>query len=413
MPGAPIQLVSLGEQNVYLCGNPQITFFVAVYRRHTNFAIETIEEVFHTAPKFGGKTKVVLGNYGDLVHQMFLEIQLPTLNAFPDDGSYYVSWVNSIGHAIINNIEVKIGGTVIDRQYGQWLEIWGELTVPESKRSAYYDMIGHHDNFNANTQPGPVFLWIPLQFWFCRNVGLALPLVALQNQEVEIKVDFTAFDKLWVSSTGTFIQSTANAPQIYKASLWVDYIFLDNEERIKFAKQEHKYLIEQVQYNLVSVDINTFQNKIDLDFNHPVKELIWVIHDCVVMQPVANGGNEWFNYSDRPYTNNTRPEDPMIDAKLVFNGVDRNHEMSAKYYRVVQPYQYHTYTPNQFIYLYSFALKPEEHQPTGTANFSKLDSGVLNMTISSRLTDPQIIMFAPNYNILQIDAGMGGLLFSD
>jgi hypothetical protein len=131
------------------------------------------------------------------------------------------------------------------------------------------------------------------------------------------------------------------------------------------------------------------------------------------MQPVPNGGNEWFNYSDRPLTTNTRPEDPMIQAKLLFNGIDRNHEMSAKYYRTVQTYQYHTYTPNSFIYLYSFALKPEEHQPSGTCNFSKLDSATLNIFIKDNLTEPQIIMFAPNYNILQIDAGMAGLLFSD
>ena len=413
MPGAPIQLVSKGEQDGFLTGNPQITFFVAVYRRHTNFAIEAIEEVFHTAPKLGGKTEVILGNYGDLVHQMFMEIQLPLINIFLAEGTYFVSWVNSIGHAIINRVEVKIGGIVVDRQYGQWLEIWGELTVPQSKRNAYYDLIGHHNNFNANTQPGPLFLWVPLQFWFNRNPGLSLPLIALQNQEVRILVDFTSFDKLWVSSTGTFIQASEELPNIYKASLWVDYIFLDTEERRKFAYQGHKYLIEQIQYNLESVDIQTFQNKIDLDFSHPVKELIWVIHDCVVMQPVPNGGNEWFNFSDRPTSTNTRPEDPMLDAKLLFNGIDRNHVMAAKYYRVVQTYQYHTYTPDSFIYIYSFALKPEEHQPTGTANFSKLDSAVLNMTISSHLTQPQIIMFAPNYNVLEIDAGMAGLLYSD
>ena len=413
MTGAPIQLVSKGEQDMFLVGNPQITFFVAVYRRHTNFAIESIEEIFHTAPKFGGKTEVKLTNYGDLVSQMFIEFRLPALNQDPTDTSYCVSWVNSIGHALIRSIAVDIGGVVIDKQYGQWLEIWGELTVPESKRKGYYDLIGHHDNFNACTQQGELQLYVPLQFWFNRNIGLALPLIAIQNHEVKIKLEITEFDKLWVSTTGTFIQTGDQPPTITKASLWVDYIFLDNDERRRFAQERHSYLIEQVQYNVVSVDIQKFQDKVDLDFSHPVKELIWVIHDCVVMRPVPNGGNEWFNFSDRPSTTNTEPEDPMLSAKILFNGIDRFWVRPAKYFRVVQPYEYHTYTPNAFIYVYSFGLKPEEHQPTGTSNFSRYDSATLNIEVKKTLTDPQIMIYAPNYNILEVEGGMAGVLYAD
>jgi hypothetical protein len=219
MPGAQLQLAAYGPQDVYLSGNPQITFFVAVYKRHTNFAIESIEQLFHGDINYGKKVFIIIDRIGDLMHEIFLNVTLPTINPlFRADvsdevkqiiinqvGDYHCSWTNAIGLALIKNVEIEIGGVVIDRQFGQWMDIWGELTVDASQRDAYNEMIGKHEHFNSTLQEKELTLRVPLYFWFCRNKGLALPLIALQNHEVRINLTFRDFNDLWVSNTGTFI----------------------------------------------------------------------------------------------------------------------------------------------------------------------------------------------------------------
>jgi hypothetical protein len=203
MPGGLLQLAAYGPQNVYLTGNPQITFFVAIYKRSTNFAIESIQQLFHGDANFGSKVYCDISPNADLIYQIFLNIRLPNLNVEPEKNpNYTVSWVNAIGHAIIQHIDVEIGGNIIDRQYGQWLEIWSELTVTVDKEYAYNLMVGKQLNFNTDSQPGPLNLYVPLQFWFNRNVGLALPLVALQYSQVRIVVAFRDFNELWVTGFG-------------------------------------------------------------------------------------------------------------------------------------------------------------------------------------------------------------------
>ncbi len=426
MPGgALIQLAAYGPQDVFLTGNPQITHFKAIYRRHTNFAIEQIEETFFGDPDFGNKVYAILGRYGDLVHAMYVHIRLPALN-LDLESDFACSWVNSIGNVLIRRAEVEIGGEIIDRQFGQWLEIWGELTIPESKRCGYYDMIGHHENFNATVQQGELSLWIPLRFWFNRHVGRALPIIALQNHDVRINIIFRDFDELWVSTTGEkpLPPVLNNQPRncdsnnnpgfhMIKATLYVDYIYLDDHERRKFALGEHEYLIEQLQYNTMTVSLTSINNVIEMSFNHPVKELIWVIQDCVFLVRRPNGGNEWFNFSDQPVNSDIMRMDPMIEAKILFDGVDRFCELPAKYFRTVIPYQYHTYTPNRFIYVYSFAEFPEEFQPSGTANFSRIDIARLNIKMIDGLIDPHITIYAHSYNILKVKHGLAGLLYAN
>jgi hypothetical protein len=428
MPGAELQLAAYGKQDLHLTGNPQVTFFVAVYKRYTNFAIENIEEYFIGEPVFGGKSYIKLGGYGDLVSKMYLDIILPSLNP-NNDPSFAISWVNSIGHALIKKIELEIGGEIIDTQYGIWMEIWDELTLPAEKRFGYYDMIGKHEYFNVTVQQEELHLRVPLKFWFCRNIGLSLPNIALQNSDIRIIVTFSKFDKLWVSSTGDLSPlepCIANCKScgkvctlkehfnIKKASLFVDYIYLEENERRWFVNNKHQYLIEQVQLNLVSINLTSIDNVIQLNFNHPVKELIWVIRDNFVFTKVKGGGNEWFNFSNKPYYLDLDPEDPMQEAILWLEGNYRFWPpREAKYFREVQPYKRHSNVPDNFIYVYSFSLKPEEFQPSGTCNFSRLDNVQLNVKVVEGLSDPEINIFGPNYNILVIADGLAGLMYGN
>lgn len=431
MTGGLLQLAAYGAQDVYLTGNPQITFFVGVYRRYTNFAIQNIPQYFTGNATFGQKVYCQLDRIGDLVNQTFLHIVLPELEQYYyyDENNVVVEyyWVNSIGHALIKIIEVEIGGVVIDRQYGIWMEIWMELTTPTDKIHGLNEMIGRSDspiNYNNNKE---LDLYVPLRFWFCKNVGLSLPLIALQAQEVRINLTIRQFEELVVSSNGfPPPPEVFSNIEITRCNLDVDYIFLEDTERKIFAKTNHQYLIDQVQVYATSLTSNglrqdpTDPNKMDripdlnqnfyMNFNNPVKELIWVIQNKTVLSLYPYGGNEWFNFSTEPYKSGVKAgEDPMTDAKILFEGQDLFDLKSAKYFRNVVPYQRHTRVPNNFIYVYSFAINPEDFQPSGTCNFSRIDNQQIFMQISDKLVDPIITVFAVNYNILNITGGMGGL----
>jgi hypothetical protein len=313
------------------------------------------------------------------------------------------------------------------------LEIWGELTVDTNKRIGYYEMIGKSENPINTQNENKLSLYIPLYFWFCRNIGLSLPLIALQSHEVRINMAFRELNELIISSNGKPLEPIlANAISITHASLLVDYIFLEDKERKFFAQCEHEYLIEQLQVNVQSLYSNKIKDKpqgygfdktieqdhiITLDFNHPVKELIWVLQNSTVLSIYPYGGNEWFNFSTEPYNKNDsyshNAEDPMIHARITFEGSDRMHQREAKYYRLVMPYQRHTNIPNNYIYIYSFAIRPEDFQPTGTCNFSRIDNKNIYIRISDKLVDPIMTVFATNYNILKINSGMAGIQYSN
>ncbi len=442
MAGGLLQLAAYGAQDVYLTGNPQITFFVGVYRRYTNFSKEIIRQNFYGNGDFGQKVFCILDTIGDLVHRIYLRVQLPGLKqyAYTDENGTPVKfyWVNSIGNALIKNIELNIGGALIDRQYGIWMEIWSELTTDINKREGYYDMIGKSISpINLNNDK-ELDLWIPLQFWFNKNIGQSLPLIALQEHEVRINVTFRELQQLIISSNGEpfdpkFISGlkpgVPDNLSIINTNLEVEYIFLEDDERKKFAKDNHQYLIEQVQVYSTSLTSRgkrpdpTDQNKdtripelfhrVILDFNHPVKELIWVLQNQTVLSLYPYGGNEWFNFSTDSYRNiDTIEEEPMTDCKIVFEGKDRIDYKPAKYFRTVVPYEVHTRTPNNYIYCYSFSNHPEQYQPSGSCNFSRIDDQELYMHISEKLIDPMINVFAVNYNILNIAGGMAGVEYS-
>lgn len=509
MGGGLMQLVAYGAQDIYLTGNPQITFWKVVYRRHTNFAMESIEQIFNGTADFGKKVTCTISRNGDLIHRMYLQVTLPQVSC-PNSNSACFRWVNYIGHALIRNVEVEIGGQRIDKHYGDWLNIWNELTQAPGKQVGYDNMVGNTIDLTGAglNMTEATTLYVPFQFWFCRNPGLSLPLIALQYHEVKITVEFRQKNECFVSTEDSFNCGVNNSTNfcvgsLEAASIYVDYIYLDTDERRRFAQVSHEYLIEQLQFT--GDESITSQNiKVKLNFNHPCKELIWVIQRDSVVDP---NYNQWTNYTDDfdrdfnsgngvptrleslftniesgysavsfPSTinvdvngnptrgndtatsamvNNAAPgwnlpqgpglsnynqarvnaeiynmaaggadhaglaprnagRNPMLRGKLLLNGHDRFSERLGSYFNLVQPYQHHTNIPATGINVYSFALNPEQHQPSGTCNFSRIDNATLQLQCTEKTAlGSKIRVYATNYNVLRIMSGMGGLAYSN
>lgn len=398
MGGGLMQLVAYGAQDIYLTGNPQITFFKVVYRRHTNFSMESIEQTFNGSPDFGKKVTVTVSRNGDLITKVYLQTDMPAVAA----GTSGFAWVAEVGHFLIKSVEVEIGGQRIDKHYGRWLSIWNSLTIPSGKSTGYNNMIGNvSDMTDADTSPDTkagLRLYVPLQFWFCRNAGLALPLIALQYHEVKFNIEFAALADLVDSSNNSY----TGTPALANTSLYIDYIYLDTDERRRFAQTSHEYLIEQLQFT-GDESLSGVNNKVKLNFNHPVKELIWVT------QSDETVGN---NFSDAVASG----VNPTVEAKLQLNGHDRFSTRQGRYFNLVQPFQHHSNVPASGINLYSFALKPEEHQPSGSANLSRIDNATLTLQITAAAngnTNTVVAVYAVNYNVLRIMSGMGGLAYSN
>lgn len=401
MGGGLMQLVAYGAQDIYLTGNPQITFFKVVYRRHTNFALEAIEQTFSGGtPDFNKRVTVTISRNGDLIHKVYLIVDLPAITQ--SAGTF--EWTRYVGHVLIDYVEVEIGGQRIDKQYGDWLTLWNELTQTAEKEDGYNVMVG---NTTALTTPGSgtaaTRLYIPMQFWFNRNPGLALPLIALQYHEVKFNFEFRPSTDLYITDDG--LVPTSGAPSMTDAFLLVDYVYLDTDERRRFAQVSHEYLIEQLQFTGAE-GISSTSNNIRLNFNHPVKYLVWTVQ---LDSNVATNVNEWTNYTD---ATGYSGDDPLTNAKLQLNGHDRFQVRLAAYFNLVQPYQHFTRIPARGIYVYSFCLKPEEHQPSGSVNMSRIDNATLLLTTASSAAS-KVYIYAVNYNVLRIMSGMGGLAYSN
>lgn len=597
MGGGLMQLVAYGAQDVYLTGNPQITFFKVVYRRHTNFAMEVVEITMNGSPDFGRRTTATITRNGDLITKMYLRVVVDTVTATaPYAGKF--AWVRRLGHALIGSIEIEIGGSKIDKQYGTWLDVFYELTHSYAQERGYNAMIGDVPELTALSAPDmstgvtkqPYTMFIPLQFWFCRNTGLALPLIALQYHEVRLTFEFTAAERLIVK-TADFNYSS-NALTMQDCSILVDYVYLDSEERRRFAQVGHEYLIEQLQYTGAE---SAIQNavKVKLGFNHPTKELVWAIKNGNYC-PVSNHPHYFLAYtekddwsvglqmaadniatglvklfpaevidpvtpvpvpfSDATYTSTvgydentgvsidgtyevpygagtitvdlTLPStagfvvpvvalfpagvvtaggidygsriramsievidetnykvtatehtftiwdisipvdafsadnrlvtlepatvltnrytiydiaifqhfnyglfidgtgNPIDHALIQLNGHDRFDRREGAYFNYVQPNQHHSRTPADGINVYSFGLHPEQHQPSGTCNLSRIDNTQLNVNFVSGSktgepplnflnSDTQLFIYAFSYNVLRIMSGMGGLAYSN
>ncbi len=511
MTGGLIQLAAYGAQDIYLTGNPQITFFQMVYRRHTNFSIEAIEQTFIGTPDYGKRLDVQLTRNGDLLHRMYIE-HSATIERTDSNPNKNIGIVEHYGHSLIREYEILIGGQRIDRHSSLWQRIRADLN--EENPDGYMDRVsmfsdkGEHngtqyqymtgnsiaantDTYNETdnllaTTGGSSFngftytkgtesvkakisinkIFIPLQFWFCRHHGLALPLVALQYHNVELIFRIEELGNLFrTSDTASFGYSDAN---IVKASsenvkalsnfrLWCDYIYLDTEERRRFAEEDHEYLIEQIQK--AEYNVNFPNNDFDLKFSHPTKELIWVIQNNTVNSDTSGGDdvyggrNQGLDSSKGDWTASPVSVDDFKGKWLLkFNNHERFKERDTEYFTRVQVYEHHTgygsvstyiakksnlksgeFRPsdNNSISVYSFALKPEDHQPSGVCNLSRMDSIVLEsidlkvwaigggsggnyITVGETgSTNLKLTIFAVNYNILRVMSGMGGLAYSN
>ena len=401
-----MQLVAYGAQDIYLTGNPQITFFKVVYRRHTNFSMEAIEQTLNGTPGSGTKVTATVSRNGDLIHKMYVAFNPSALGAPAATGQISPN----VGNTLLKEMELEIGGQRIDRHFGHWLTVWTQLTDvnPTGIQSrvtgngvepaittatlAQLNSYNHKgDDNNANSMAdAPVMAHVPLQFWFCRNPGLALPLIALQYHEVKVNITFCA--SVDIGSNGTLALSSAK--------LWVDYIYLDTDERRRFAQQSHEYLIEQLQFQ------QTSGARAELNFNHPVKELIWT------GQPLAAARGQ---ATQSPGTPAVIPGADNDTYLLKLNGHDRFAARHRNYFTRTQVYQHHSgfggVTVRDSIAVYSFALKPEEHQPSGTCNFSRIDNAVLEQAGPTAAAGLNV--YAVNYNVLRIMSGMGGLAYSN
>jgi hypothetical protein len=407
MGGGLLQLVAYGAQDVYLTGNPQITFFKVVYRRHTNFALESIQQTFNGTAGFDNTITCTVSRNGDLINRVYVEMDLPQIvdddDQLPDDkytaDTDFVLYKNYVGLQLLKNVVVEIGGQQIDKQYSDWMYIWNELSLPDGKRDGYNKMVGEDGLKLSKTDNNKLF--VPLEFWFCRNVGLALPLIALQYHEVKFKIEFASLSDVTVNFTsgatdGSISGLVKGSTHITfpNVNIWVDYIYLDTDERRKFAQLSHEYLIEQLQFTGEESISSSTQTR--LNFNHPVKELVWVEKSATVSRDISYG-------------------DHLESALLKLNGNDRFARRDGKYFSHVQPYQHHTNIPDTNIKVYSFAIKPEEHQPSGTLNMSRIDSAILAQKYKDTILsgDNTVSIFAVNYNVLRILSGMGGLAYSN
>nr|QDY51918.1 hypothetical protein 1_303 [Mimiviridae sp. ChoanoV1] len=437
MGGGLMQLVAYGAQDIYLTGNPQITFFKVVYRRHTNFSIETIAQTFNGSADFNNKAQVTISRNGDLIGPMVLEVKLPKLDQTGQGAVVTAAnYTNGIGNALIKSVSVEIGGQQIDKHYGEWLDIWGELNVKADHRVAYDQMVGNTFDRDISdpvtlTTNHETTLYVPLRFWFNRNPGLALPLIALQYHEVKLHFEFEdsrhLIRTLGAEATGMPQSSGGGDVTMKSCQLLVDYIYLDTDERRRFAQVSHEYLIEQLQFTgAESISSGDTTRKVDLNFNHPVKALHWVIQNETFLSTssYASGrgdrrieGNQKLRYSGVNHDDTQTAYETFKNAKIQLNGHDRMSVRDADYFRVVQNDQHSEVVPRKMIYTYSFALKPSEHQPSGTCNFSRIDNAQLNLEFNSSAhtftNDREMRVFAVNYNVLRIMSGMGGLAYSN
>tara|TARA_R110002153_G_scaffold36266_7_gene107446 strand:+ start:12205 stop:13470 length:1266 start_codon:yes stop_codon:yes gene_type:complete len=421
MAGGLMQLVAYGAQDVYLTGNPKVTFFQAVYRRHTNFAMENIEQTVNGTAADSGRVSVTIARNGDLVGDMYVELKAANLGVISANaGALSNEWV---AERAIKDVELSVGGQRIDKHYQKWWRLYSELYLDSAKKTTWGKM-----TTGDNSQ-----VFLPLIFFFNRNPGLALPLIALQYHEVRIDFDLSS----------EFSQYTDNTT----FKVYANYIYLDTEERRRFAQKGHEYLIEQVQHTGQDTLAAAEQTKqIRLSYNHPVKELIFCASessvsncamwnftqdaDAIVSTSIANSATALIgSHTDLDAGNcpklltgvtgtltafDEETVGTIETMKLVLNGQDRFKEQSGKYFNQVQAFQHHTGSPMPGIYSYSFALKPEEHQPTGTCNFSRIDNAQVSIkTALGNTGQLQLNMFAVNYNVLRIQSGMGGLAFSN
>jgi Large eukaryotic DNA virus major capsid protein/Major capsid protein N-terminus len=451
MAGGLMQLVAYGAQDVYLTGNPKVTFFQAVYKRHTNFAMEIIEQTVNGTASNDGRISVTIARNGDLIGDMFMDLKT-VAGIKSREGDFTVTSGVWAAERAVKSVELSIGGQRIDKHYQRWWRLYSELYLPVDKKNEWAKL-------TSDAAGGGNKVYLPLIFFFNRNPGLYLPLIALQYHEVRIDFDLA-------SNFSTYLDTT-------QVKVWGNYIYLDTEERRRFAQKGHEYLIEQVQHTGTDSVTSGQTKQVRLSYNHPVKELVWCLggsdtanaklwnfttncntSNAVILESnpdflgaaASYGGNSnvvllsslqvapgvpqllsgnvasasggvtvsAYQWIEDGAVSTRRSVGPLDSFKLILNGQDRFKAQPGKFFNQMQPMMHHSGNPYPGVYCYSFALKPEELQPTGTCNFSRIDNSQVEVTLKAATPENQTLaMFAVNYNVLRIQSGMGGLAFSN
>jgi hypothetical protein len=405
MGGGLIQLVAVGAQNVFISSNAGKSIWKKKYTKFRNFSTESIRQTISGTPDYGQTVSCVISRNGDLMNNMILEIQLQRGTG---DAYYPVE-------QLIERVVLSIGGQIIDTITHEWFRMYYEMFMTLEQENAYQNMT----NFGSEPEGYIRKFYLPLPFWFSSQFmnSNAIPLIALQYHEV--KIDITLCKRGIIPGV-----DESYTP---KVDCWVDYVFLDSDERVQFAQDSHEYLITQLQHLQHNVQLSETSNifRIPLNFNHPVKCLMWAL---------TPGSDSHGQYTAMTGDQDAEILAPIESAVIQFNGTDRFEKRSGSYFTRCNPWTAATgkYLSSG-IYFYGFGLDTQRYGPRGAMNFSRVDNATLiihtkkavvadettpavvdeTMTlIDSDILDTAII-FGYNYNVLRIQSGMGGLMFAN
>lgn len=522
MTGSILQLVAYGIEDIFLTNEPQITYFKVVYKRHTNFSREEIKQTFVQTPDFGKQTSAIIGKNADLMEKTTLVINLPAIPKFRninggDDNITKVAWVRYPGYSIIDYVSIIINDREICKHYGEWMMLWNQLFNPQATDPGFKKMIGDVEELISYTNGKNAYtLFVPLQFWFCRSSGNALPLVALLYSDIKINISlntwescisitpsyyitcqndlvellqyeyieqivddniasafFTYYDpilkRLYYSliSTNNFllIPPTTSSSDYYKYNiigkttnsivlpiqqntsinvlgiatykyqkikllvlgetfLLINYIFLDEDERFKFAESKHDYIIQQLYYTYNN-ELTGPTQSIRLQIDNPCTYLLWI-----AQQKYIYDFKDYYNYTytyrhklpyDKGFKNTIMgeplnyPSNKLINnCTLMLNGKERLSFRSSVYFKLVQIYQNCINEPPAGVNGYFFSIYPNSTQISGSCNMSKIETIELKLNVNPILSPSNIGLvrvYAETLNILRIANGLGAIMF--
>ena len=403
MKGALLELAARGTEDANLIGNPQISFFRKVHKKHTNFSKFEFGHHFTGKMQFGQKIKVKIDKKGDLLTNMVLQVKLPDVDITE------TNYIDAIGNFMIKDVTLRMGGIVIDKLTSDYIDMYYNNYFEFSKQSAYKKLVGKSSSsYTTDDNKTDMDLLIPLPFWFTKHLHQALPLISLQYTDIDIEINFKDASEVYCrfesSDFTSSITPPATAITFDECILFCEYVYLDVPERKYFLQEkELNYIIEQLQENTFTASASKSLGNYELIFNHPVKELI-----MYYFTDSNKTKNRWNIYTYK----NTTIKKPITKIGLSFNGLDRFEPRMSKYFEYYQPIMHHNSTFSESIYYYSFSDNVSNYQPSGSCNFSKIDDARLNITYNTNLEAGTFTVLAVNYNFLKIKNGMAGILFS-
>lgn len=438
MSGALLQLALAGTSTGHFVLDKGASPWLYRWQKTTHFALETIKQDFSTEPGFGKRCSVIIGRLGDLLSGLTLEVSLTSKdNAYPKCVASYHPV-----EALVKEVSFSIGGTLIERHTSDFFRVY-DTFLRDPCKSAIYRSMTNFDIATLNTSIGCTeTLVLPLMFTFCRHLGCALPLINLRDSEVRIDFEFATADEVGVSGAN------------FAAAVYADYVILDSPERKLLGTTAQEYLVEQVQYNYTTLPDDVPSNsapkfvEIPLKLFRPVKSIYWMIKNSTPSSAtrthhgryIGDAAGTYLAYQPNPFDMSqfglleciSERLAPVLAATLMINGQNRFTQRSGAYFHKVQPYNHLPKTVFPGMYSYSFAIRPADLQPTGTCNFSAVESASLQveikqntsadvtsaafagtkaMTLAKNINELRLfLVLAINYNVLRVEGGRASLL---